>query len=148
MSINNMSREELELMSNTDLTYELLKECKKTMSTKDIFQKICDLLGYDESDFASKIGDFYTALTIDKRFVMLDNAEWDIRDNHKIELIVDDDADESDESEDELEDNNDETENEEENDDLDSIDDVDDDLDDDNDLADLAIVSDDDPEEE
>lgn len=148
MNIKNMSREELELMSNTDLTYELLKEYKKTMSTKDIFQKICDLLGYDESDFASKIGDFYTSLTIDKRFVMLDNAEWDIRDNHKIELIVDDDADESDEADDELEDDSDETDSEEENDDLDSIDDVDDDLDDDNDLADLAIVSDDESEEE
>ncbi len=148
MSIKNMSREELELMSNTDLTYELLKECKKTMSTKDIFQKICDLLGYDESDFASKIGDFYTALTIDKRFVMLDNAEWDIRDNHKIELIVDDDTDESDEVEDESEENDEDVDNEDENDDLDSIDEVDDDLDDESDLADLSIVSDDDSEEE
>lgn len=149
MKIKDMSKEELELMSNTDLTYMLLKEYKKTMSTKDIFQKICDLLGYDESDFASKIGDFYTSLTIDKRFVMLDNAEWDICDNHKIELIVDDDADESDEDTDDLEEDSDDIENDEDNsDDLDSIDDVDDDLDDDNDLSDLAIIGDDENEDE
>lgn len=146
MNVNDMSREELEILSNTDLTYMLLKELKKTMSTKELFKKICDLLGYDDNDFSSKIGDYYTSLTIDKRFVMLDNGEWDIRDNHKIEIPIDDDTDEDEE---EIEDEDNETKDESLEEDLDSIENVDDDLDDvDDDLSDLAVISDDESEEE
>ncbi len=148
MSLNNMSKEELEILSYTDLTYMLLKENKKTMTTPAIFKLICDLLEYTDDEYAAKIGDYYTSLTIDKRFVLLDNAEWDIRDNHKIEVVVDDDEDEdetleSEESDSEDMEETDEIESEED------IDAIDDDLEDtDDDLDDLAIIDDDETEEE
>lgn len=146
MSLKDMTKEELEVLSYTDLTYMLLKENKKTMNTPTLFRLICDLLEYSDEEYAAKIGDYYTSLTIDKRFVLLDNAEWDIRDNHKIELVVDDDEeemDETDESEEENEEEMDETEEEED------IDSMDDDLDDvDDDLEDLAIIDDEENEEE
>lgn len=148
MSLKEMTKEELEVLSYTDLTYMLLKENKKTMTTPAIFKLICDLLDYTDGDYASKIGDYYTSLTIDKRFVLLDNAEWDIRDNHKIDIVVDDDEDEDESLESDEEDNDDI----EENDDIDDAEDIDaiaDDLDDtDDDLEDLAIIDDEEVEEE
>lgn len=146
MSLKEMTKEELEVLSYTDLTYMLLKENKKTMTTPAIFKLICNLLEYTDDEYAAKIGDYYTSLTIDKRFVLLDNAEWDIRDNHKIEIVVDDDEDED---EDSLEQ---EEEDVEESDDIETeetIDSISDDLDDeDDDLDDLAIIDDDETEEE
>lgn len=143
MSLKDMTKEELEVLSYTDLTYMLLKENKKTMTTPAIFKLICELLGYSDEEYAAKIGDYYTSLTIDKRFVLLDNAEWDICDNHKIEVVVDDEEEEVEESEDEeFDEDEEEIESEEE------IDPIEDDLDDDDDFDDLSIVDDEENEEE
>ena len=146
MNLKNMTKEELEVLSYTDLTYMLLKENKKTMNTPTIFKLICELLEYSDDEYSNKIGDYYTSLTIDKRFVLLDNAEWDIRDNHKIEVVVDDEEENMDETEETEEDEEAEDEIEEEDEDLDSYDD---DLDDvDSDLEDLAIIDDEENEDD
>ena len=135
MSLKNMPVEELELLSYTDITYLLIKENKKPMNTPTIFRKICDLLGYNDDEYSAKIGDYYTSLTIDKRFVLLDSNEWDIRDNHSIDVSVEDEDDEDEEDEDET------TEEEQPEDEEDNIDEVvDDDLDEDDELEDLAII--------
>ena len=145
MKLKNMSKEELELMSYTDLTEMLLKENKKPMNTPTVFHKICDLLGYSDDEYASKIGDYYTSLTIDKRFVLLDNNEWDLRDHHSIDLSLEDDEEEDEEmmEEDVVE----EPEEEEEN-----IDEVNTDeeleVDDDDDIDELNIISDEEDEME
>lgn len=136
-----MEIEELEMMSLTDITYMILKEKKKSMKTADLFKEISKLLDLSEDDFASKIGDYYTSLNIDKRFVLLDNNEWDIRDNHSVEIIMDEDEDEEEVEE--------ETIDEEEVEDEENIDEIvdDDDLEDD-DLEDLSIIEEDEDEEE
>ena len=139
MKLNDIPIEELELMSYTDLTYRLLKENKKPMNTPALFREICNLLDYSDSDYTSKIGDYYTSLNIDKRFVLLENNEWDIRDNHSVKLEIDDE-DESEETEEVEEDEELETFDEE----IDEI--VDEDLDDD--IEELTIVSDDELEDE
>ena len=119
--------------SDKDMTYLLIKENKKPMNTPTIFRKICDLLGYNDDEYSAKIGDYYTSLTIDKRFVLLDSNEWDIRDNHSIDVSVEDEDDEEDEDETTEEE---QPEDEEEN--IDEV--VDDDLDEDDELEDLAII--------
>ena len=140
MNLKDMPIEELELMSYTDLTYLLIKENKKPMNTPTIFRKICELLEYSDDDYASKIGDYYTSLTIDKRFILMDNNEWDIRDNHSVEIVLDDDL------EDEVEEEIDEEEiEEEEEENIDEV--IEDDLDDD-DIDELSIVTDEELEEE
>lgn len=145
MKLKNMPKEELELMSYTDLTEKLLKENKKTMNTPTIFRKICDLLGYSDDEYTSKIGDYYTSLTIDKRFVLLDNNEWDLRDYHSINLSLEDDDDE-----DEILDEE-EIEEEPESEEEDNIDEIntDEELDvnEENDIDELNIISDDDEDE-
>lgn len=141
MELKNMSKEEMELMSYTDLTYMLLKENKKSMNTASLFKKICELLELSDEEYSLRIGDYYTSLTIDKRFYLLENAEWDLTEKYKVELELDDEEDineEETESDEELEE-----ENEEDiTDDLDSIDSMDDDIDDvDDDTLDLSIVT-------
>lgn len=141
MNLKDMPIEELELMSYTDLTYLLIKENKKPMNTPTIFRKICELLEYSDDDYASKIGDYYTSLTIDKRFILMDNNEWDIRDNHSVEIVLDDDLE--DEVEEEIDEEEEIEEEEEEN--IDEV--IEDDLDDD-DIDELSIVTDEELEEE
>ena len=93
MNLKDMTKEEIEALSYTDLTCILLTENKKPMSTAEIFKKICEILGYSDAEYSEKIGDYYTSLTIDKRFVLLDDAKWDLRKNHAVELKVEDDED-------------------------------------------------------
>ena len=145
MKLKDKSKEELEVLSYTDLTELILKESKKPMSTKDIFTTICELLELSDEEFTNKIGDFYTSLTTDKRFILLDNAMWDLRDKHKVEIVLDDEEDEDEEYSDEEEiDEDDEDELSDE-----SIEITDDevDLDDEDDMEDLTIVDGDEEED-
>ena len=139
MSLSDMNIEELELLSYTDITYMLLKEAKQSMNTAEIFKRVCELLEYSEDDFTNKIGDFYTSLTIDKRFLLLEDASWDLRENHSIEFAIDEDDLEDNEEvdEEELEDEN--IEDEEEN--IDEINE-DDNIDVDDDISELSVVED------
>ena len=63
-----LKKEELELMSYNDIAYLLLK-AKQKVSTLDLFKQIVELLELSNKTLENKIGDFYTALTKDKRFV-------------------------------------------------------------------------------
>ena len=130
MNLKNMKKEDLELLSNKDITNLILEE-KGCQNTADLFKKIIKLLDLPESTFDNKIGDYYTSLTTDKRFILLDNGKWDLRSRHTsdklVKVIEEDDEDEiediKEEEEEEIEDNYDSIENDE-----DDIDDSEDDL--------------------
>ena len=144
MLIKNMAKEDLEILSYADLTELILKEENKPLNTPTIFRKICDILGYDDEEYTNKIGDYYTSLTTDKRFVFLDTNEWDLREKNPIDIVMDEDEDEEEYEEDDEE--NEEIIDEYEDDIDTSIED--DDLDDtDEDMDDLAILSDEELEE-
>ncbi len=145
MKLKDMHIEELELMSYTDMTYMILKENNKAMNTPTIFREICNLLDYTEEEYVAKIGDYYTSLTLDKRFVLLENNEWDIRDRHSVELVMDDDDAMDADAEEENGDDFEEEVDEDEIDNLDEI--VDDDLDT-SDIDDLEIVTDEELDED
>ena len=144
MKLKEMSKEELEVLSYTDLTEIILKENKKAMNTHSIFKKICDLLELTEEDYANQIGDYYTSLTTDKRFILLDTAEWDLKDKHKVEINLD----EEDEDEEVFDDEESEDEEELEEVEDESIEVTDDEVDLDDGMEDLTIVDDEDLEEE
>ena len=147
MKLKEMSKEELDVLSYTDLTELILKENKKAMNTPSIFKKICDLLELTEEDYANQIGDYYTSLTTDKRFILLDTAEWDLKDKHKVEIVLDED-DEDEEIFDEEEIVEEQEETEEEMDESVEITDDEVDLDDSDELGELSIVSDDEMEDD
>ncbi len=144
MNLNTMKKDELELLSYTDLTELILKDNNGSMSTATIFKKISGLLGLNDEEYAAKIGDFYTSLTTDKRFIFLDDsAEWDLRNRHTSQVIVASD-DEEDMDEEEIEE-----ENQDEEETIDTMEtDDDDELDDDSDgISDLAILTEEELEE-
>lgn len=118
MSISKMKIEELELLSNKDITKLILEESKKPMNTATLFKKIIKLLKLPDSMFETKIGDYYTALSTDKRFILLEDGTWDLKSNHtsdklknQVDISEDDEEDEEDITEedemqdDEVEDN-------------------------------------------
>ena len=108
-----LTKEELELMSYNDIANVLLKENPK-QSTLDIFKKIVEMLELPNSVLESKIGEFYTALTNDKIFLLLEDGKWDLKQNHKTENItVEEDLEDYDDDIDDYEDEEPEVEPEE-----------------------------------
>lgn len=103
MSLKKMKKDELELLSNKDIAYMILEENNKKMNTADLFKKIIKLLELPDSVFESKIADFYTALSTDKRFILLDNGKWDLRNNHTSDKVIKISDDEEDDEEEEIE---------------------------------------------
>ena len=141
MKLSSMKKEQLELLTKIDLTKLILEDSKKTMTTAELFKEIIRLLELPASTFENKVADYYTALSTDKNFILLDDGKWDLRSHHKSDkVIVMDDEDDEEELD---------TENEieqEEEDDLSNVysedDDFGDDSDDD-DFKNLVVVDED-----
>ena len=143
MALKNMKKEELELLSYKDITNLILEESKRTVSTANLFKKIIKLLELPEKTFEAKIGDYYTSLATDKRFILLENGNWDLRKRYTSDKVVKYEGEEDDDDEEE-------TEEEEENSFEDSVeednysDDDDNYTDDtDDDLKDLVVMDED-----
>lgn len=141
MKLSSMKKEQLELLTKIDLTKLILEDSKKTMTTAELFKEIIRLLELPASTFENKVADYYTALSTDKNFILLDDGKWDLRSHHKSDkvIVMDDEDDEEElDTEDEIE--------QEEEDDLSNIysedDDFGDDSDDD-DFKNLVVVDED-----
>lgn len=146
MKLNKMSKNDLELLSYTDIAKMYLQENKTTMNTAELFKNICSLLELSESEYEEKIADFFESLTTSKEFILLEDGKWDLKSNHKVKVKIEDIDDENSEEEEEEETDD----SEEEADDIDKINNDDDYIDDepDDDLADLTIVDEDELEDE
>lgn len=144
MSIKKMTKDELELLSNKDITNLLLEE-KGKQTTPDLFKKIIELLELPESTFDKKIGDYYTSLTTDKRFILLEDGKWDLRSRYTSDKVIK--MDEEDEEEDEELEEIEEDQIDEDEEDYDStLSDEDEIDDDDDDLKDLVVLDEDEME--
>jgi DNA-directed RNA polymerase subunit delta len=143
MKLKSMKKEQLELLSNKDIAEMILEESKRKLNTADLFTKIIKLLDLPQSTFEKKIADFYTALSTDKRFILLENGKWDLRSNHtsdKVIKVSDEDDEEEEISEEEKE------EEEEEDLEEDSFDDTEEeeyDEDTNEELKDLVVIDED-----
>lgn len=136
MKLKSIDKDTLETMQLDDIAYIILKEKGKKMKITDIFKIICDALGMTDKEYENQIGDFFTLLATEKRFIQLEKGYWDLRENHTSEINIKELEDEDDdiipEEEKDYEEN-------EEYDYYDDIDDMDDDKEDD-DYKDLVIV--------
>ena len=143
MKLSKMNKEEIELLSYTNIAKLYLEENKVTMNTADLFKEVCKLLELTERDYQNKIADFFQSLTTSKEFILLDDGKWDLKTNHKSKKIdMDDLYEEKDEESDENYDIDDE---ESEEDEYNSIDDEDEYAEDD--LSDLTILNEDELED-
>ena len=144
MKLNKIPKNELELLSYTEIVKMYLKENKKTMNTAELFKEVCSLLELSEDEYVNQLADFFESLTTSKEFILLEDGKWDLKSNHKVKVVIEDIEDET------TEENNEEQEEKEElEEDIEMIDNddtyIDDDADDD--LSDLTIVDEDELEE-
>lgn len=94
MNLKKMSKEELELMSYDDIAFVILEESKHRMKIIDLFNEIGKLINLSKGEIEEKIGDFFEMLTLDKRFIMLDDGSWDLRVRHAQKIVIDDEEEE------------------------------------------------------
>ena len=104
---------------------------------------VIKLLELPKKTFDEKIGDYYTSLATDKRFILLSDGTWDLRSRHtsdKIVKVVDSEEDDEDEDDEDLKDKDDDPNEIEE----DNYDDTDDDYNSaEEDLKDLVVIDED-----
>ena len=144
-----IKKEDVENLSYKDITYMILSNEKKGINTLELFTKIVSILDLPNNTIENKIGDYYTSLTTDKRFILVDGV-WDLRSRHTSDkIIVDNSEDLEDEEEIELDEMKDDDMMVEDEYDDEYVEDVDatddyDNPDDDDDLSDLVVLDEDD----
>ena len=137
--MKSIKKEDIVNLSYKDITNILLEQNKKGMNTLDLFKKIVELLELPESTIDTKIADYYTSLTTDKRFLLVDGL-WDLRSRHTSDKVLvmpeeeDIDEEENIEENEELEEEIEEDSYEEDIDDTENYDD------DDDGLSDLVVL--------
>ena len=94
--LSKMSKENLELLSYTKIAEMYLKENKKKMNTADLFREVCNLLELDENEYQDKIADFFESLSTSKEFILLNDGNWDLKENHSVKIDINDIYDDSD----------------------------------------------------
>lgn len=134
-----LKKENIENLSYKDIANLIIENSKKGMNTLELFTNIVDLLELPKSTIDNKIGDFYTSLTTDKRFVLIEGL-WDLRSRHTSDKVIVK-VDEEEVEEEEIEE--DETDEIEE-DSFDSDDNSDDSFSDTDDLGDLVVIDEED----
>ncbi len=139
--MKSIKKEEVKGLSYKDITNLILENNKKGMNTLELFTMIVDLLELPKDTIDNKIGDYYTSLTTDKRFLLVDGL-WDLRSRHTSDkILVDATEDELDEEEfEETDDLDEEIEDESYEDDIDNDTSYDED---DDGLGDLVVLDED-----
>lgn len=141
-----LKKEDVVNLSYKDITNLILENEKKGINTLELFTKIVKLLELPVSTIENKIGDYYTSLTTDKRFILVDGL-WDLRKRHTSDKIIVDSMEDDDV--DSIEEQVDEPIMEDEYNDYDSDDQIPDDDEyepdtDDDDLKDLVVLDEED----
>lgn len=167
MKLANLSKEEVSEMAYIEIANVLLIEKKEAIDFKVMMDKIQKLLGLTDEEVSAKMGQFYTDLNVDGRFISIGDNRWGLKGWYPVEQVEEetvpaskvkkkkkgkkalvDDFDDEDEVLDfeDLDDfDDDDDEDDSLIDDFDDIDDIDDDEDDDDEdlIEDEVIVEDD-----
>ena len=102
MKLSKMKKDDIELLSYTNIAKLYLEENKTTMTTADLFKEICKLLELSDSEYQDKIADFFQSLTTSKEFILLNDGTWDLKSNHKVKIVMDDLYEEKDEDDEDI----------------------------------------------
>ena len=85
MKFDKLTKEDAELLSYKDLTC-LILENKGKKNTLDLLTLIVNKLGLSSDHLDNKIADYYTMLNNDKKFVLLDDGNWDLSEKYTSDL--------------------------------------------------------------
>ena len=99
--------------SMVEVGYELLLKKQSPQKFSKLWSETSEILGLDASEVENYISDFYTNLTLDERFVLLEDNTWDLRERQsfdKVHIDMNDIYSEIDEEEKELKDGEEEEE--------------------------------------
>lgn len=70
-----------------DTAFDVVTANGKEMSFQDILLAVGNKLGLTEDELVKRSGSFYTALSLDGRFVTLGENVWDLRRRRKFESV-------------------------------------------------------------
>ena len=91
--------------SNLDVAFELVSKKKNPVVFSKLWEEVSQIQGLSEDEAKKRASKFYTALSLDGRFITLGDNTWDLRSRYTFDKVHIDMnevySDESDEVEDE-----------------------------------------------
>ncbi len=87
--------------SMCNVAYDVLKEVNEKVAFNALWEAVCNRLNIEGEDKINLISNFYTQLTLDGRFMFLDENHWDLRVNHTFDEFSEDSYDSYSDEEDE-----------------------------------------------
>ena len=97
-----------------EYAYEFVSKHKESVNFKEIWEYVKKEAGLNEEQANAKVGQFFTNMMLDGRFITLGENEWDLRERHVFDKVhidmrdvysdvqtSDDDIEEKDEEEEE-----------------------------------------------
>ncbi|MBS4175395.1 DNA-directed RNA polymerase subunit delta [Bacillus sp. FJAT-49736] len=79
MSLQQLSKEDLNEMSLIELAYQVMEEKKQPYAFSDLVNELAGMLGLSKDEIRSRMVQFYTDLNVDGRFISLGENRWGLR---------------------------------------------------------------------
>lgn len=76
-----------------EASYEVLSEVGQELTFNELFEKVVEKLELEKESATKKIAKLYSDITLDKRFVSLEDNKWDLSKRHKFDDKVKDTSD-------------------------------------------------------
>ena len=73
--------------SMVEVAYELLSKKQGPQKFNKFWNEVSDLLSMNDEEKDQKISSFYTKLTLDERFVLLEDNMWDLRERQSFDKV-------------------------------------------------------------
>ena len=75
------------IKSNLDVAYELVSNKRKPVDFSKLWEEVSQIQGLSEEEAKSKASKFYTALSLDGRFITLGENTWDLRSRYTFDKV-------------------------------------------------------------
>ena len=70
-----------------DHAYDFVSKHKNSVNFKDIWEYVKKEAGLSEEEANKKVGQFFTNMMLDGRFITLGENEWDLRERHVFDKV-------------------------------------------------------------
>ena len=70
-----------------EYAYEFVSEHKESVNFKEIWEYVKKQSGLSEEQANAKVGQFFTNMMLDGRFITLGENEWDLRERHTFDKV-------------------------------------------------------------